>query len=323
MDEAQRNMKALSGITFDDIVQNRTGEDVYFYRSAKKDEPSGYEKAASSATAYSYETLTSKPDMNLTDIDDVVAIPHPTGRQRKAAVDKALKNASVVGRIGEDKSVKVFVDDIGTEVTLSRKGVAHGLDRRFSENLPATLKAGEILKNSIRVNELTPSRKDVDDSYVLIGAAKHRSGNVSVVRFVVNRFSYEISSVDVLHAINAKKEPAVLNAPPLTNDSLRITDSTISMAELLDYVNKYFPDILPEGVLRHYGHTERPAGKLGEGALFSISNDRNRDNTDSNVNADPISAKMYASAKNIFERLGFRVIDAVNPAVHAPENTDG
>ena len=152
MDEAQRNMKALSGITFDDIVQNRTGEDVYFYRSAKKDEPSGYEKAASSATAYSYETLTSKPDMNLTDIDDVVAIPHPTGRQRKAAVDKALKNASVVGRIGEDKSVKVFVDDIGTEVTLSRKGVAHGLDRRFSENLPATLKAGEILKNSIRVN---------------------------------------------------------------------------------------------------------------------------------------------------------------------------
>ena len=146
---------------------------------------------------------------------------------------------------------------------------------------------------------------------------------MSVVRFVVNRFSYEISSVDVLHAINAKKEPAVLNAPPLTNDSLRITDSTISMAELLDYVNKYFPDILPEGVLRHYGHTERPAGKLGEGALFSISNDRNRDNTDSNVNADPISAKMYASAKNIFERLGFRVIDAVNPAVHAPENTDG
>ena len=31
-----------------------------------------------------------------------------------------------------------------------------------------------------------------------------------------------------------------------------VTDSTISIAELLDYVNKYFPDILPESVLKHY-----------------------------------------------------------------------
>ena len=43
----------------------------------------------------------------------------------------------------------------------------------------------------------------------------------------------------------------------------------ISIAQLLDFVNRYFPDILPESVWRHYGHTVRPDGELGKSALFS------------------------------------------------------
>lgn len=76
-------------------------------------------------------------------------------------------------------------------------------------------------------------------------------------------------SVDVLYAINAKKEPAAL-LPEITGVPATLTGSTISIADLLTYVNRYFPDVLPEGVLRHFGHSERPAGKLGEGALFSL-----------------------------------------------------
>ena len=48
------------------------------------------------------------------------------------------------------------------------------------------------------------------------------------------------------------------------------TDSTITIADLLGYVNKYFPDILPEEVLKHYGHDSRPDGKLGEDALYNL-----------------------------------------------------
>lgn len=33
-----------------------------------------------------------------------------------------------------------------------------------------------------------------------------------------------------------------------------VTDSTISIRSLLDYVKRYFPDVLPESVLRHYNH---------------------------------------------------------------------
>ena len=48
------------------------------------------------------------------------------------------------------------------------------------------------------------------------------------------------------------------------------TDSTISIANLLDYVNQYFPDILPEEALKHYGYDSRPDGVLGEDALYKL-----------------------------------------------------
>ena len=72
--------------------------------------------------------------------------------------------------------------------------------------------------------------------------------------------------MDVLYAINAKTEPAGSLSPEITGVPATLTDSSISIADLLTYVNRYFPDVLPESVLRHFGHSERPAGKLGEGA---------------------------------------------------------
>ena len=52
-----------------------------------------------------------------------------------------------------------------------------------------------------------------------------------------------------------------------------VTDSTISIRSLLDYVKRYFPDVLPESVLRHYNHDRRPDGKLGENALYQRHDD--------------------------------------------------
>ena len=70
--------------------------------------------------------------------------------------------------------------------------------------------------------------------------------------------------------MNAKKEPAGSLSPEITSVPATLTDSTVSIADLLTYVNRHFPAVLPESVLRHFGHSERPAGKLGEGALFSL-----------------------------------------------------
>lgn len=212
---------------------------------------------------YSYDALVRKPDMTLAVVEDA------DGLSRKEVIDKALTEAKKYGGVNQNGNVYVHVNDTDTDVVISAKALRHGLDRRFTVNAPATLKVGEILQNAVRVNELVPKLDTVDATYVLMGAAKNKNNEPYIVQFVVNRASNEVMSVDVLYAINAKKEPAAL-LPEITSVPATLTGSNISIADLLAYVNRYFPDVLPESVLRHFGHSERPAGKLGEGALFSL-----------------------------------------------------
>ena len=210
---------------------------------------------------YSYEALTEKPDMEVTEVSGT------TLKRRADIIFQAKQNAAKIGTFDpKTGSVSVYVKDIGTDVVIGTNGLKHGLDRRLSENGGVTLKAGEILQNSIRINELTPEHADADAAFVLIGAAKNESGDLYVVRSVVNRFSNEVTSMDVLYAMNAKKENQLRSMRPGFQGP--VTGSTISISDLLGYVNEYFPDVLPEGVLRHFGYDARPAGVLGESALF-------------------------------------------------------
>ena len=213
---------------------------------------------------YSYDALVRKPDMTLVVVEDA------DGLTRKEVIDKALEEAKKYGGVNQNGNVYVHVNDTDADVIISAKALRHGLDRRFAVNAPATLKVGEILQNAVRVNELVPKLDTVDATYVLMGAAKNKNNEPYIVQFVVNRASNEVMSVDVLYAINAKTEPAGSLSPEITGVPATLTGSSISIADLLTYVNRYFPDVLPESVLRHFGHSERPAGKLGEGALFSL-----------------------------------------------------
>lgn len=213
---------------------------------------------------YSYDALVRKPDMTLAVVEDA------DGLTRKEVIDKALEEAKKYGGVNQNGNVYVHVNDTDADVVISAKALRHGLDRRFTVNAPATLKVGEILQNAVRVNELVPKLDTVDATYVLMGAAKNKNNEPYIVQFVVNRASNEVMSVDVLYAINAKTEPAGSLSPEITGVPATLTGSSISISDLLTYVNRYFPDVLPESVLRHFGHSERPAGKLGEGALFSL-----------------------------------------------------
>lgn len=232
-------------------------------RSSRKEETEQSHKSDAS-NPYSYESLTAKPDMAVT------TLPEDVPKSRADVVYQAKQNAAKIGKFNtKDGSVSVHVKDIGKDVVLGTPGLKHSLDRRLGVNAPVVLKAGEIIENSIRINEMTAQKPEASESYVLIGAARNNSGELYVVRSVVNRFSNELSDMDILYAINAKKEPAALLPRVYGEKSAPSTGSTISIAELLDNVNEYFPDILPEDVLRHFGHESRPEGKLGESALYS------------------------------------------------------
>lgn len=70
----------------------------------------------------------------------------------------------------------------------------------------------------------------------------------------------------MLYAVNAKTRPAGSLSPEVSTPP---TGPKISISNLLDYVNNYFPDILPESVLKHYGYNSRPEGNIGESALLA------------------------------------------------------
>ena len=247
---------------------------------------------------YSYDALVRKPDMTLAILGDA------DGLTRKEVIDKALAEAEKYGGVNQNGNVYVHVNDTDTDVVISAKALRHGLDRRFSVNAPATLKAGEILQNAVRINELVPKLDTVDATYVLMGAAKNKNNEPYIVQFVVNRASNEVMSVDVLYAINAKTEPAGSLSPEITGVPATLTGSSISIANLLTYVNRYFPDVLPESVLRHFGHSERPAGKLGEGALFSL-----KAYSEAEKKGHVKSAKEFFGETNNWNEIGYITTD--------------
>lgn len=238
----------------------------YQLQDGQKNNAREGERYSDRASKYSYEYFTEKADMPVTAVDEMQS------RDRESIIQAALRNAKEVGRTNENGNALVYVNDIGRDVLVGKKALAHGLDRRASTQAPVLAKIGDVLKNAVKVNELNPRSESINESYVLVGAARSEMG-LYVASFVVNQHSNEITSIDVLYAANAKKEPAAL-LPKITEKSATPTGSKLSIAKLLDIVNELYPDILPEEVLKHYGHTERPAGKIGESALYSSRNTR-------------------------------------------------
>lgn len=221
------------------------------------------------SSRYSYNELINKPDMKITVIDDSTEYT-PNAATRKKIIDEAVENAINVGYKNANKNAVVKVEDIKTDVIISKNALRHGLDRRLNILAPITLNVGDILRNSIRINEMLPKNPNAEKAYVLIGAAKNQHDNPYIVSFVVNRLTNEITSIDVLYSVNVKKEEAAgfnnPSVPPINEDCF--TASEISISDLLDYVNKYYPDILSEDVLKHYNYDSRPDGKLGESVLY-------------------------------------------------------
>ena len=54
---------------------------------------------------------------------------------------------------------------------------------------------------------------------------------------MVNRATNEVTSVDILYSVNTKKEPTGLIDPGVPVNTDYLTGSTVSISDLLDFVN--------------------------------------------------------------------------------------
>lgn len=199
----------------------------------------------------SYSALIDKHDMALTRLSDDVG-----SRDRKAIVRAGYNNALSVGIPGKSGMPAVYVEDIDGYVHVSKRSLEHGLDRRADEMATSVQHVGELLKNAVLINIAAPKLNTANESYILMSAGLNDDGVVSVTAFIVNRFTNEIESIDVLKSLKTKRNQPRITAG-IGAKALLPTGSTISIAELIESVKNEFADLWPDDVLSHLGIQRR------------------------------------------------------------------
>lgn len=201
---------------------------------------------------YTYDELTAKPDMSVTRIDTTQNI------DRNEAVRLGRENVmQYADRFDANGTPAMYVDDLGKYVVVGNNALKHGLDgQRVSAQAPVIAKIGDILSNSIVVNEATPKKNGVRNSWIMLGAAQDGNDRRIYVRSVINQSTGHLDDVSALYAAYAKKEEAgrTFSVPGASANGLgNRTNFTISIADLLNGVKDHFSDVLSEDVAQHLG----------------------------------------------------------------------
>lgn len=246
-------------------------------------------RGADRESEYTWESLTQKPDMEITRLSQQLPYTEDGRLDRAAIKKKAIENVRAMGNPKNTENEQyVYCADVKQDIMVSARALSHGLGRKPGATALVEMNIGPVLANAIKVNELTP-RENVQSAYELIGIAEDSQGNQYPTRIVVNQYKNaaavvdEIELLDVVYAINAKKVKAAANtqtdsenpklslSPKLQEQSSlqSPTTSTISIADLLSIVKDHFPDGLSQPVLDQFG-MQRPKGTLSDSAIYSM-----------------------------------------------------
>lgn len=235
---------------------------------------------------YSYNALTSKDELIITTLPNEIPLSNDGNINRKAVLAKGKLNArKQKNPRNTDTETYVYVDDIGVDVLLGTKGMQHGLVRS-EETALAITKIGDILKNSVAVNELNGSKTRKNEmSYVLLGACQTNE-NLCMVRSVVSKLLNDVTEIDIyqLSAVKGKKtetpNSALKRGAAVTEQSSLISSEslTISITDFLHIVKDLTiaNEILSEDVLKKLGVT-RSKGTLSESVRFALPEDTTED----------------------------------------------
>lgn len=207
---------------------------------------------------YSYEELIKKEPIHLIEVDTSANIT------RDEAVRMGMENVrKYADRTDRNDTPMMPVGDLNKYVTVGVKALHHGLDRRERINSAVTAKIGDILSNSILVNEANPKREKHSNTYILLGAARDADGRIIYVRSTINQSTMQLEDVTSLYAVNAKKE-----ASRVITTNGRLTRGVpsgfeISIVDFLDGVKDYFSDVLSADVIKKFGMERKPTEITG------------------------------------------------------------
>lgn len=216
---------------------------------------------------YTYNALIQKDDMLITKLDTEDVRDEKGKLKRDEVITKGLENVrNKSNPRNTSENAFVYIPDIDRDVLVGKRGLSHSLSRNADVIAYVTTKIGDILENSIRVNELLP-RQNTMGGHILLGLAMDADNNYYPVRVVINKHATveDVEVLDVLYAVNAKKKNQSSNEAELPATAVPPIkgSSTISIPDLLEVVKDSFSDVFTDDVLEMLD-VERTESSLSE-----------------------------------------------------------
>ncbi len=251
---------------------------------------------------FTYQNLVAKPDMKITQMTIPATYPKYGKPTRQDVVKAALDNArSMNNPRNTDENIFVRNLDTDADILINASSISHGLYRKYQNNAIAASNIGSLIENAILVNKHI-AREGMNEGGVYLSVGKD-SDNVYVCRIITNENNV-MQDIEVMYALNTKKESVAHYRLDSTGNPLLDTDSTISIADLLELVKKYFADVLPNDVLREM-NMQRPKSTVSDSMKYSVSTTTNEAETDTTTDAYtvlPTKAKTYL--RKVEDRIG-------------------
>lgn len=262
----------------------------------------GVDISRQSRAAYSWDKLTKKGKK-----PRKVKLPHfKTGAFNKNAsqdeiVDAAKKSVRNAGGTDTKRGLSINIPAFGDVVVVGKPGLRHGLrpyGARYSrianiDNADILTVIGEVLKNSVPVNEVRPRENDkTSGATILFGAAIDENSYIVPVVSVVNHIkdTNETPPVSVfpLKSINTKGH--LKHA--FDTENIENALSEVNLADLIFEVNDKIP-IFSKDVYNHF-KTVRPATEDFGAFRFSVTAETTA--MDATNPRSPLMNELYSQA---------------------------
>ena len=216
---------------------------------------------------YSYDFLTNQKDMKVLEMPSFYDIFSNGSLDRSHIVSVGKRNAKEQegSEAGVDDIVYVKNEYTGKKIEINNHSIRHGLGGKTSylyNNARLGMIIGDIIKNGIPINQLTPS-EGADYTYAIVAYAVSQDKRpfLAIAHIDIKTSKLvSLQSAEAVHSLRGRtysKEKGSTAAENSTlgpsEDSLPISTSTISIAQLIEFVNTTMQSILSEDVLEHLG----------------------------------------------------------------------
>ena len=247
-------------------------------RLSVKGNPYTGKDLSADSTIYTYDFLTSLPDMKVTRLPEVEVVQDSSGKVDKSGVvTRGMRNAH---NAGAERDGKVFVRNsyTGKQLMVTTNSIRHGLNgglNRLLTNARLGAVIGDVVKNAVPINALHNTAQDVTGTYAMAAYATDSRGREFVAIITVEQKTGRVSAIeayDMLHAVSGRQKKSS-QADTKSQSIHSIKAATISIADLLEAVKSTHQSILSEDVLEHLGETRDPAGDYAGKVKFSLKTD--------------------------------------------------